>query len=126
MTIKGGSTGVKDLAGNARTSDKVWPFSTSSTFSASASTSTKTTLGTGGTINDNSSKSTSHNIKCTRNDNSNKIISVTSNPAIIGTSIDEAGQQKSVNGTYIQQQVAEKTAEQLVISEATGRATTRK
>ena len=25
-TIKGGSTGVKDLAGNARTSDKVWPF----------------------------------------------------------------------------------------------------
>ena len=27
-TIKGGSTGVKDLAGNARTSDKVWPFTT--------------------------------------------------------------------------------------------------
>ena len=26
--IKGGSTGVKDLAGNARTSDKVWPFTT--------------------------------------------------------------------------------------------------
>ena len=28
VTIKGGSTGVKDLAGNARTSDKVWPFTT--------------------------------------------------------------------------------------------------
>ena len=27
-TIKGGSTGVKDLASNARTSDKVWPFTT--------------------------------------------------------------------------------------------------
>ena len=30
-TIKGGSTGVKDMAGNARSSNKVWPFTTPAT-----------------------------------------------------------------------------------------------
>ena len=107
-TIKGGSTGVKDLAGNARTSDKVWPFTTSSALSASTSTSTSTTLGTAATMNDNSSKSASHNINGTSIGNSNKKANVTSNHALIAASIDEAGQQKSINGTNIQQQAAEK------------------
>ena len=35
-TIKGGSTGVKDLAGNARTSDKVWPFTTAGGYKSTS------------------------------------------------------------------------------------------
>ena len=47
-TIKGGSTGVKDLAGNARTSDKVWPFTTAADTSPPLVINTNPTYGASG------------------------------------------------------------------------------
>ena len=61
-------------------------------------------------MNDNSSKSASHNIKGTGIGNSNKMANVTSNHALIAVSIDEAGQEKSINGTNIQQQGSRKNS----------------